>query len=112
MSAAVDRQLPCSVCIVCAYTWQQRIVSDVQSTMFLSFPRYNFGSDANDDTMKRAACASAGVFQHVPDGGNLKKAMASYVGRRERESARARARGVALVQYRLVCGSVYSCSRM
>ena len=80
--------------------WQQRIVSDVQSTMFLSFPRYNFGSDANDDTMKRAACASAGVFQHVPDGGNLKKAMASYVGRRERE------RGVALVQYRLVCVSV------
>ena len=66
--------------------------------MSLCFPRYNFGSDATDDTMKRAACASAGVFQHVPDGGNLKKAMASYVGRRER----ARARAVALVQYCLV----------
>ena len=100
MSAAVDRQLPCSVCgVVHVATTTHRSNAHATAGMSLCFPRYNFGSDATDDTMKRAACASAGVFQHVPDGGNLKKAMASYVGRREeRESARA----MALVQYRLV----------
>ena len=39
---------------------------------------YSFGSEATDDTVKRAACVSGGVFQQTKDGGNLKKAMASY----------------------------------
>ena len=39
---------------------------------------YNFGDDARDEKMKQIACASNGVYQQIPDGGDLKYAMASY----------------------------------
>ena len=42
---------------------------------------YNFGNEATDDMLKKAACQNNGVYQKIPDGGNLKLAMASYVNR-------------------------------
>ena len=42
---------------------------------------YNFGNEATDDMLKKAACQNNGVYQKIPDGGNLKLAMASYVER-------------------------------
>ena len=49
-------------------------LTDARSRIFT----YNFGADATDDTMKRVACAARGIYQQVPDNGNLKKIMASY----------------------------------
>ena len=44
---------------------------------------YNFGNEATDDMLKKAACQNNGVYQKIPDGGNLKLAMASYVRRKK-----------------------------
>ena len=38
----------------------------------------NFGADAKDTDMKKAACDNNGVYQKIEDNGNLKVAMASY----------------------------------
>ena len=39
---------------------------------------YALGSDGSEDLMRKIACSNGGVYQKIPDGGDLRQAMASY----------------------------------
>jgi len=56
-------------------TVAQRLNSGDTMTRIFS---YSFGDDSNKGLMKRLACQNQGVWQRVPDSGDLKSVMAGY----------------------------------